>query len=166
MLYRSDYNHGGDIYSDEIALDFSSNTNPYGPPDNVLRAMTEAIAITSHYPDPYCREAVEAISRHEGLPSDFILMGSGAAELIYSFCTAIKPVSALETAPTFSEYSAAVKMAGGHIDRHILHRANDFAVEHDIIDSIIRYDPQVLFLCNPGILRQQEYPGRSGRMLS
>ena len=38
MLYEEDYPHGGDRYSRPILLDFSVNTNPYGPLPEVVEA--------------------------------------------------------------------------------------------------------------------------------
>ncbi len=149
MLYQTKYDHGGDIYSDEISLDFSSNTNPFGPPQNVLNAIRDAVSNIQHYPDPYCRETVKAISEHENLPKEFILIGNGAAELIYTFCEAVRPEAMLETAPTFSEYSAAVRSNGGRINQYALHQKNGFALDRGILDAIADSDSRVLFLCNP-----------------
>ena len=149
MLYRTEYTHGGDIYTDEILLDFSSNTNPFGPPEAVLNAMKEAVMMAEHYPDPFCREAVRAISEHERVPQDHILLGNGAAELIYSFCAAVRPGSALETAPTFSEYAAAVKAAGGHTRQYFLRQENGFAPDRDMLTALSRWHHDVFFLCNP-----------------
>ena len=33
-----EYQHGGDIYSQEVDLDFSANLNPFGLPEAVRRA--------------------------------------------------------------------------------------------------------------------------------
>ncbi len=149
MLYQSEYTHGGDIYSEDILLDFSVNTNPFGPPANVLNAIQEAISQTDRYPDPFCRRAVKAISTYEGVPSENILLGNGAAELIYSFCTAVKPEYALGIAPTFSEYTAAVIMAGGRSDKYILNQENNFSLDTGFLDVIEKSNADVLFLCNP-----------------
>ncbi len=149
MLYQSEYTHGGDIYSGEILLDFSVNTNPFGPPEGVRKAICRAASQIDRYPDPYCRKAVEAISEHEGVPRNHILLGNGAAELIYSFCNAVKPKSALEFAPTFSEYSAAVKMAGGRSEKIMLQPENGFSIEPCSLNVIEGTGAEVLFLCNP-----------------
>ena len=101
MLYQRKNPHGGDTYACPGALDFSANTNPLGTPDEVSKAAEESLSRMDRYPDPYCRELVKAISRFEGLPETFILCGCGAAELIFSYCYAVKPKRALELAPTF-----------------------------------------------------------------
>ena len=91
MLYQTTNPHGGDIYTYEIRLDFSSSVNPLGTPPAVLQALQDAVPLSVHYPDPFCRKAVAAISEFEGVPEEYILLGNGSAELIYEFCRATAP---------------------------------------------------------------------------
>ena len=44
MLYNQKNPHGGDVYSEQITLDFSSNTNPLGTPPGVVAAIRAAAA--------------------------------------------------------------------------------------------------------------------------
>ena len=149
MLYHTQNPHGGDIYDGEIQLDFSANTNPYGTPQGVLDAITAALPRVHQYPDPYCRELVKAVSEFEAVPKDWILCGSGAAELIYSYCEALGPRRAMELAPTFSEYSLALERVGCQVERYLLKREKDFALTDDFLPALERSRPDVLFLCNP-----------------
>ncbi len=149
MLYQTEYTHGGDIYSSEVLLDFSSNINPFGPPESVLNTMREAVLRAEHYPDPFCREAVKAISEYENIPQDQILIGNGAAELIYAYCAALRPRKALEPAPTFLEYDAALENHACRIIRYVLSRENSFKLKADFPDCIEKYKPDVIFLCTP-----------------
>ena len=105
MLYGMTNPHGGDIYGGDVRLDFSANTNPFGTPPGVLEAVSRALPDMHRYPDPYCRRLVEKIAAFEGVNQDDILCGNGAAELIYAYCGAVRPKTALEPAPTFSEYA-------------------------------------------------------------
>ena len=43
--------HGGDIYRNQIRLDFSVNTNPLGMPDSVREALHQAVEEAEHYPN-------------------------------------------------------------------------------------------------------------------
>ena len=52
MLYNQKNPHGGDVYSEQITLDFSSNTNPLGTPPGVVAAIRAAAAQVRQYPDP------------------------------------------------------------------------------------------------------------------
>lgn len=149
MLYHTENPHGGDLYSRPIRLDFSANTNPFGTPESVCRAVVESTGLLNQYPDPYCRELVDALSDFEGVPQEYILCGCGAAELIFSFCTAVKPKRALELAPTFSEYSSALETVGCRVERFLLKQENGFLLTEEFIEVIQRSNCEVVFLCNP-----------------
>ena len=149
MLYQTKNPHGGDIYGAEGILDFSANTNPLGTPPGVLKAVQASLPQLHRYPDPYCRMLTRAIVKHEELPEEYILCGSGAAELIYSYCQAVRPGRALELAPTFSEYALGLELVGCTVDRYLLRQENGFAVDRGILDHIEECCPDALFLCNP-----------------
>ena len=148
MLYHTKNPHGGDVYETVPAFDFSSNVNPLGTPPSVLAAICKAAQAVRQYPDPYCRALVSAIARHEGVPESYILCGSGAAELIYAYCDALRPKRIAELAPTFSEYSAAAAHFGAGIFRYAL-RAPDFAAGEGLLPFLEDCRPDVLFLCTP-----------------
>lgn len=137
------------MYTQPIRLDFSANTNPFGTPESVCRAVIESAELLNQYPDPYCRELVAALADFEQLPQEYVLCGCGAAELIFSFCTAVKPKRALELAPTFSEYSSALEAVGCTVERYGLNRENGFALTEEFVEHLRNSDCEVLFLCNP-----------------
>ena len=149
MLYHTQNPHGGDVYDGEIRLDFSANTNPYGTPQAVLDAMSAILTRVHQYPDPYCRELVKAISEFESVRKEWILCGSGAAELIYSYCEALRPQKAMELAPTFSEYSLALERAGCRVELYPLKKEHSFSLTEDFLPVLESSRPDVLFLCNP-----------------
>lgn len=149
MLYQTKNPHGGDIYSGDVTLDFSANTNPFGTPPGVLAAMAAALGEVHRYPDPYCRELVRAIARHEGVPEAYVLCGNGAAELIYGYCQALRPEKGLELAPTFSEYALALDQVGGCMERWPLRQETGFSLEADFLKALEATNAQVVFLCNP-----------------
>lgn len=149
MLYQTKNPHGGDLYTQEVKLDFSANTNPLGTPESVRRAVVESADNLNQYPDPYCRELVAALSEFEQVPPEYLLCGCGAAELIFSFCTAVKPKVALELAPTFSEYSAALEAIGCRVERYPLGKENGFALTGEFLETLQCSNCEVLFLCNP-----------------
>ena len=151
MFYKTKNPHGGDIYNDVIRYDFSSNSNPFGPPRSVIDAVGRSVEDLHRYPDPYCRELVNAIAGYEQVPKDYILCGNGSAELIYSFCRAVMPGMAVETAPAFAEYSAALETVDCNVVRYELSEDNEFEVPEDFVDFIKRQDktPDIVFVCNP-----------------
>ncbi len=149
MLYQTQNPHGGDIYAGDITLDFSANTNPYGTPEGVRQAIRDCLGRLDRYPDPYCRRLTAAIAAFEGVKPAYILCGNGAAELIRSWCAAVRPRLALELAPTFSEYSLALGQAGCRVERYTLCRENLFDPQPDLMDRVERLRPDAVFLCHP-----------------
>ena len=148
MLYQTENRHGGDIYGG-IALDFSANVSPLGTPRSVTDAIERALPELYRYPDPYCRTLVQTISEYEGVPKNFVLCGNGASELIYAYCGAVRPKRAMELAPTFSEYSLALRRTGCEIVRYALDQNENFDLRKDFLPFLAREKIDALFLCNP-----------------
>lgn len=149
----SGFGHGGDWAGFEreygrAPLDFSANVNPLGMPPGARAAAEAALAQAGSYPDPHCRALREALSAAEGVPPEWILCGNGAADLIYRLAHALRPGRALVTAPSFSEYAAALRAAGCVPGYHPLREADSFALTPDILPRI---EPglDLLFLCEP-----------------
>ena len=117
-------------------IDFSVSTNPYGPHPAVLAAVREAAI--DRYPDPLATAARNALAILAGVDPDRIVVGNGAADLLWTLARAlIEPGTRVAIAePTFCEFRAAA--AGAHI------------VECDHTPSeLARIDADVLYLCNP-----------------
>ena len=53
--------HGGDIYRNQVSLDFSVNINPFGMPQRVREALEAAVA--------WCERIRISGRRHCGMPS-------------------------------------------------------------------------------------------------
>lgn len=158
MLYQRQNPHGGDLYSQPIRLDFSANTNPFGTPDSVKQAVIDCLDQLHQYPDPYCRELVAAIAEYEQVPSNQILCGNGAADLIFAFCQAVKPKCALELAPTFSEYSAALESVGCQVERYPLNEEQAFCLDERFLETLQGKKWSCIFLCNPNNPTGQTIP--------
>lgn len=149
MLYKTNNPHGGDIYKDNVFLDYSVNVNPFGTPEGVKKAISDMIDKTDLYPDPFCRELVLEISKYENVEKDCILCGNGASELIYSYFDTVRPKKAVEVAPTFSEYSKVLFNIDCEILRYNLKKDSDFELDEGILDFLADIKPDVLVLCNP-----------------
>lgn len=149
MLYQTGNPHGGDIYGEEVMLDFSANTNPFGTPQGVIRAVRDALDEMHRYPDPYCRKLTRAVSDFESVPGEYILCGNGAAELIYAYCEAVRPKLAVELAPTFSEYAAGLNRVGCKTERYLLRKEQEFALDGGFLTYLAETMPEAVFLCNP-----------------
>ena len=149
MLYQTSNPHGGDLYGRSVELDFSVNTNPLGTPPAVADAVRDAAGLLCRYPDPYCRELTAALAEYEGVPEDCILCGNGAAELIYAYCRTIGAKTALVTAPTFSEYAAALEAEGCWVLSHPLREEDHFGVTGSLLWTLEATSAEAVFLCSP-----------------
>lgn len=59
----------------------ASNENPYGPPDSVLKAMTNAFKYANRYSYPD-GDIVAAIAKHHGVPPENVMLGAGSGEIL------------------------------------------------------------------------------------
>lgn len=141
------YEHGGDIYSGSVMLDFSANINPLGMSEGVKEAVHRAIECCNAYPDPFCRTLCRKIAEKESVPAEYIVCGNGASDMIYRAVFAARPRRALITAPTFSEYERALEAEGCETEYHELSEENGFELTEDILPKIDGMD--MVFLCNP-----------------
>ena len=144
-----EYQHGGDVYSQEVALDFSANINPFGMPEAVRRVAAESLARSDIYPDSRCMALTEALASFHKVPREWVSCGNGAADLIFALAFGVKPARALVTAPAFAEYEQALEAAGCRTEWLDLKEEDGFVP--DVGALLGRLDPGVdlLFLCNP-----------------
>ena len=107
--------HGGNVYAfreqmadrQKTILDFSANINPMGPEPHAYRAALDAFPSIIHYPDPQNTDLYKVVTHKWKLPSDMILFGNGAAELLYVAIYGSQCKHILVPAPGFSEYEEA-----------------------------------------------------------
>lgn len=140
--------HGGDIYRNRDVIDFSVNTNPLGPPEEVIKVLREQMNQIAHYPDMECESLCDAIGRYEQIDPSKILCGNGAAELFYAISFAVRPKKALLLAPTFSEYEKALRAVGTEVQYTVLKREEEFQVQESMLEMITS-QLDILFFCNP-----------------
>lgn len=149
MLLNRTNPHGGDIYTNKVLYDFSSNLNPAGMPDAVKKAVANSAEICSRYPDAYCSELRKKISLSVKIPFDRIICGNGAAELIYSYAYSLnKNKPALIISPTFCEYENALRAAGIETRHLILSEKTGFCLTEDLLPDNLS-DYCAVFVCSP-----------------
>ncbi len=131
-------------------LDFSVNSNPFGPSPTVRQAL--ATIPLDRYPDRECLALRRALSQHWNVPVEQIIVGNGSAELLWLTALAyLQPGDrALVIGPTFGEYERAAALMGAHIVRWNARRETGFAVEpQDVARQLSESRPRVAFCCNP-----------------
>lgn len=148
------FEHGGDIYSHQGAMDFSANINPLGMPPAAADAICSHLKDYEAYPDVSCGALRDALSRVEGVSAERIVCTAGASDLIARVCSVVRPEIALVTAPCFSGYEQALENAGATIVRHELRLEDGFNVTERILDEAVLNEGKasaqsLVFLCNP-----------------
>ena len=155
------YEHGGDVYAEEKRpVDFSVNIDPLGMPESVAKAAEEAVRTELSYPDPFCRKLTAALSERYGVPSENILCGNGASDLLLRLCAAVKPKKVLVPRPGFSEYERCASLFGAQavyydvlgrstaqITEEIKHKLTE--APPDCAMSLAASAPQMAFICRP-----------------
>ena len=129
-------------------MDFSANINPYGLSANIKNAVLAELDNIVHYPQPNAQDLCRKIGETYNIPSDKIIVGNGAVEIIYTLCHILKPKNVLIVSPGFSEYERAARSAGADIHYAMLDEKLDFnSPMRDIIVNIKGND--LLFIGNP-----------------
>jgi len=140
-------NHFG--ISPKDLLDFSVNSNPFGPTQGVLKAL-QSVDISS-YPDRECLQLREELAIANGVPPQHILVGNGTSELIWLVCHALlnPGESVLIVGPTFGEYRCAAERLGARVGEIRAVPPIFKPPLSEIIDAVAREQPRLVFLCNP-----------------
>jgi L-threonine-O-3-phosphate decarboxylase len=125
--------HGGNLVwaatladcSPHAILDFSASINPLGPPASAIAAIQSHLGDLNAYPDPHYGELRSTLSEFHQIPSEYILPGNGAAELLTWACRdlAALDVTCLFT-PAFSDYQRALKAFNSTVSPYPLELAN------------------------------------------
>jgi histidinol-phosphate aminotransferase len=130
-------------------VDFSVNSNPFGPAPAVLEALQKVDV--SLYPDRDCDEIRRALGQACRVAPDQVCIGNGTAELIWLIAQAfLHPGDrVLILGPTFGEYARAAAALGAEV-KEIRACAPRFAPPVEAFLAAIRQQqPRLVFLCNP-----------------
>jgi histidinol-phosphate aminotransferase len=132
----------------EDVLDFSVNSNPFGPSPKVWEAIRQTSL--ERYPD---RESIalrrELAQRLEVSPNQ-IVVGNGTAELIQltAFALLQRGEKVLVAEPTFGEYERSIRLMGGEIRLWRAIPETGFAFRPDEIQKELG-SVRMAFICNP-----------------
>ena len=140
--------HGGPDGRAKPLLDFSVNSNPFGPPASLLKHLAQTdIAI---YPDPTASRAKQAAADKHGRSPAEITFGNGTAELIHRLaaCYLTAGSTVVIAAPTFGEYLRAVRLQGAEGVSVKPYAGLEPNLAH-LITAIKQRRPTLVFVCHP-----------------
>lgn len=138
--------HGGRVYEaarrwgiePHQVLDFSANINPLGPPQGVLSAISNALTPFGLRIYPDAHNFVSAIADKHCLMPDEIVVGSGAASLIFAVMHALSPKRVLILEPAFVEYSRASAAVKAQITTVLLTEERGFTPDFASLERTIK----------------------------
>jgi histidinol-phosphate aminotransferase len=137
-------------HAPEEIVKLDANENPYGPSPKVRDALA-AMPYPHIYPDPESRHLRRALADYSGVPSDYLLAGHGADELIDLVMRLfIEPGDVVVNCPpTFGMYRFDAGVNGARVLS--LPRRADFSLDTDAIVVAVSAEPRVklLFVASP-----------------
>lgn len=131
-------------------LDFSSNINPFGPPQAVRGAL--AALDPAPYPDRSSLGLRQALAARHGCAVEAVLVGNGSNELIHLVPRALLPAGAatLIVEPTFGEYGNASRLAGAQVIVRRADRSASFKLDITLLAGLLlAHRPRIVWLCDP-----------------
>lgn len=147
-------NHGGDIYKQEIRLDFSVNINPLGTPSGVVRALQQP-NLASCYPELFSKRLQHALSGElerifpgSGIEAGHICWGNGASELFLGLLQTLRPKRVLVPVPSFGGYAWAVQGCGAIWTPYVMKEEDGFCLTGAFLGELTE-DVDLLILANP-----------------
>lgn len=133
----------------EAIVKIDANENPYGPSPLVRKALA-ALAFPHIYPDPESRALRQGLAHFTGLPMKYLLVGSGADELIDLLLRVLLEPGdcVINCPPTFGMYAFDTLLNAGQVVD--VPRRADFSLDLPAIEAAVAdRKPKALFITTP-----------------
>ncbi|MEM2201216.1 MAG: histidinol-phosphate transaminase [Ignisphaera sp.] len=141
--------HGGDR---EAKIDFSSNTNPLGPPkelQDTLSICTD-ISILRSYPDYQYKDLRKLIAEFYDCSPDNVVPTNGSAEAINLIILAAKPKRLVVVEPSYGEYEELAKVLNiDYIDIYYRKREPSFYIDFNDLKEACKDEETLIVITNP-----------------
>ncbi|MDA3833673.1 MAG: threonine-phosphate decarboxylase CobD [Spirochaetales bacterium] len=149
--------HGGNVgeisriygIDEDKIIDFSANINPLGYPPGLKKTMIKEFDSVLNYPDIDSFELVSGLSEYHDIGQDYIIVGNGSTEFIYSIPLTFKSTKALIGTPAFSEYEKGLKMAGTKVSYFQTDEKEDFSLNIARLCKRLGEGFDIVYFCNP-----------------
>jgi histidinol-phosphate aminotransferase len=140
--------HGGDIYRNNVTMDFSVNINPLGIPDDVKKALHTAVDISNQYPDLYAEKLGNAVAKMLDVPLEYLTFGNGASELFMAIVHEIRPKKTVIPIPSFYGYEYAANAIDSEIIYYSTKEEDNFKLKENFL-SVLTENVDIVFIANP-----------------
>lgn len=134
----------------EDIIDFSVNSNPFGPSTQVVEALQQTPVHV--YPDRESLALRQLLAEQLHVEIQNIIVGNGAAELVWLVAFAyLQPGNeVLILSPTFGEYARSARLMGAKVIELKSEVHHDFVYDrHEVQRALQQHQPKLVFLCNP-----------------
>jgi histidinol-phosphate aminotransferase len=81
--------HGFEYRSARAGALLGANESPFAPPAWIRMSVCREAGRLNRYPDPDCRRLRDALARQHDVPADHVVVGNGAAELLFALGSAV-----------------------------------------------------------------------------
>jgi histidinol-phosphate aminotransferase len=144
------------IEGDPIKLNW--NENPYGPSQNAIKAVNEAMKFANRYPDDMVEELKAKLAKRNQLTSEHILLTAGSTEILSLLGqhVALKGKEILTPYPTFPTIIQFGMACGAGVAKVDLDK-ND-RIDLDALKQAITSKTELIFICNPNNPTSTELP--------
>ena len=140
--------HGGDIYRNEVEIDFSVNINSKGIPFRVEEALKNAVQKCTCYPDIKAEKLKKEIAEMIETDVEDLICGNGASELFLALIRAIKPKKVLIPVPSFYGYEKVTDSTVCETVYYKMKEKDDFKLTDDFLQYLTE-EINLIFLTNP-----------------
>ncbi|KKB36028.1 threonine-phosphate decarboxylase CobD [Bacillus thermotolerans] len=127
-------------------IDFSVNTNPFGPPAAIKEHWMEWFSLVADYPDPSGASVIKKLAERNGVQEEQIVLGNGAAEIIQLLAQQWREERIVIVQPAFSEYEAACRTYGCGVEYIFADQLGQIPV-NDMIHKAEK--AAAIFMCTP-----------------
>lgn len=132
--------------------DFSNNLNPFGPPKDVIRALSRCDLLITEYPAMSVRKPISQMSGFLGVPENFIKVLAGSTEFFFIAPNALGIKKGILFTPTFWFPLAGLNRAKKDFVELPLNPENGFKPDLAELEKTIKTADQhglAVYLCNP-----------------
>lgn len=126
----------------------SGNENPYGPGPKARAAIAAAMSESCRYSVGSYNALLDVLAKHEDVPRDSIVLGSGSGELLHMLALEFVGRGELVSAwPTFGQIMTYAEKLGATVRKIPL----DSQLRHDLapLSAAVTPSTGLLYLCNP-----------------
>lgn len=141
--------HGGDR---EAKIDFSSNTNPLGPPKVLLDTLLSCtnIGILTSYPDYQYKDLRKSIAEFYNCSPENVVPTNGGAEAINLIILAAKPKRLVVVEPSYGEYEELAKVLGtDYVDIYYRRATSSFYIDLQDLKGVCEDEETLIVITNP-----------------